>query len=80
MKEHAAVLGKDTLHLWASTVVCTFGQIWWRWSRERDPAAVSRFAQAVESQRAIAKLTTEEWSIFFKASMKPGLAYNDSCM
>ena len=58
---------------------CKFGKTWWKLFKCRNSYFVSRLAQNVESQRACARLSPEQWTEFSNNHLKPGLekvAYN----
>ena len=58
---------------------CKFGKTWWKLFKRRNSDFVSRLAQNVESQRASARLSPQQWTGFFNNHFKPGLekvAYN----
>ena len=62
-------------------LLCKFGKTWWKLFKRRNSDFVSRLAQNVESQRASARLSPQQWTEFFNNHLKPGLekvAYNAS--
>ena len=44
---------------------CKFGKTWWKLFKRSNSPFVSRLAQKVESQRACARLTPQQWTEFF---------------
>ena len=50
-----------------------FGKTWWKMFKCRTSVFVSRIAQNVESQRACARLTPQQWTEFFHNHLKPCL-------
>ena len=74
IKEHAERMVKALPCGAVSRTGCKFGKKWWALFKNRHKNFIGRKPQLVESQRAIAKLTEEEWLSFFKTSLRPALS------
>ena len=79
IRDEAQAMADKKTSVQNPALLCKFGKTWWKLFKRRNSAFVSRLAQNVESQRASARLTPQQWTEFLNNHVKPGLekvAYN----
>ena len=79
IKDEAQAMAEKKTSVLNPALPCKFGKTWWKLFKRRNSDFVSRLAQNVESQRASARLSPQQWTEFFNTHLKPGLekvAYN----
>ena len=58
---------KNIAHVWNGSLKCSFGKTWWKLFKKRNKQFVSHLAQNMESQRAAAKVSAQQWGEFFNS-------------
>ena len=79
IKDEAIAMAEKKTSVQNPALPCKFGKTWWKLFKRRNSDFVSRLAQNVESQRASARLSPQQWTEFFNNHLTPGLekaAYN----
>ena len=79
IKDEAQAMAEKKTSVQNPALPGKFGKTWWKMFKRRKSDFVSRLAQNVESQRASARLSPQQWTEFFNNHLKPGLekvAYN----
>ena len=79
IKDEAQAMAEKKTSVQNPALPCKFGKIWWKLFKRRNSDFVSRLAKNVESQRASARLSPQQWTEFFNNHLKRGLekvAYN----
>ena len=79
IKDEAIAMAEKKTSVQNPALPCKFGKTWLKLFKRRNSDFVSRLAQNVESQRASARLSPQQWTEFFNNHLKPGLekvAYN----
>ena len=79
IKAEAQAMAEKKTSVQNPALPCKFGKTWWKLFKRRNRDFVPRLAQNVESQRAFARLSPQQWVEFFNNHLRPGLekiAYN----
>ena len=66
IKDEAIAMAEKKTSVQNATLRCKFGRTWWKLFQCRNRDFVSRLAQNVQSQRASARLSTQQWIQFFE--------------
>ena len=73
IKDEAIAMAEKKTSVQNPALPCKFGKTWWKQFKRRKSDFVSTLAQNVESERASAPLSTQQWTEFFNHHLKPGL-------
>ena len=73
IKDEAIAMAEKKMSVQTPALSCKFGKTWWKLFKCRNCDFVPRLAQNVESQRASARLSPQQWTEIFNNHLKPGL-------
>ena len=73
IKDEGQAMAEKKTSVQNQALLRKFGKTCWKLFKRRNSDFVSRLAQNVESQRASARLSPQQWKEFFNNHLKPGL-------